>query len=418
VLGNYRSMSALCQAVAQNFGADGCSSVAKALTYQTLFALVPTIALAYMVLTAFDAFQGLWMEFEAFVFSNIVPDSVGSIQAYLGQFSEQAKSLSVPSLVILAASALWMLFTVEQSFNKIWRVARARHGVQRLLTYWAILTLAPLMLVATLAITTYVLSLPLISDVSDSPWILKVLPILFNCGLMALAFWLIPNTPVQIEHALLGGALASVLAEIAKWVFSSFIAASSFQVVYGAFATFPILLLWIYISWSIVLIGAELTKTLGYGHGESSMSVNAEEVMRHLQALLMFQEGFDSGRKKEAVLSQLNTQSVFIGRPAESTVESLIDAGLLVETDTDDVVLGKSLKDLTLGRFLASVKLQRPSAQELAVISASIEGGIASLASRWLSALSDEMQLLDVRLVDLLINEAATRSTEKEWHGT
>ena len=74
------------------------------------------------------------------------------------------------------------------------------------------------------------MSLPLISDVSDSPWILKVLPILFNCGLMSLAFWLIPNTPVQIEHALLGGALPSVLAEIAKWVFSSFIAASSFQV--------------------------------------------------------------------------------------------------------------------------------------------------------------------------------------------
>jgi YihY family inner membrane protein len=86
LLGNYRSMRALFQAVAQNFGADGCSSVAKALTYQTLFALVPTIALAYMVLTAFDAFQGLWLEFEAFVFSNIVPDSVGSIQAYFGQF--------------------------------------------------------------------------------------------------------------------------------------------------------------------------------------------------------------------------------------------------------------------------------------------------------------------------------------------
>ncbi len=263
------------------------------------------------------------------------------------------------------------------------------------------------MLVATLAMTTYVLSLPLISDVSDSPWILKVLPILFNCGLMSLAFWLIPNTPVQIEHALLGGALASVLAEIAKWVFSSFIAASSFQVVYGAFATFPILLLWIYISWSIVLIGAELTKTLGYGQGESSLSVNAEEVMRHLQALFLFQEGFDSGRKKEAVLSQLSTRSVFMGRRAETTVENLIDAGLLVETDTDDVVLGKSLKDLTLKRFLASLKLQRPSSEELAVVSASTEQGISSLASRWLAALSDETQLLDVHLADLRVDEAA-----------
>ena len=142
------SVMELIRAVARHFVEDDCSSVAKALTYQTLFALVPTIALAYMVLTAFDAFQGLLQEFEAFVFSNIVPESVGVVQSYLAQFSEQAKQLSIPSAVILGASAIWMLFTVEQSFNTIWQVERARRGLQRLLTYWAILTLAPLLIAA------------------------------------------------------------------------------------------------------------------------------------------------------------------------------------------------------------------------------------------------------------------------------
>ena len=386
------SVLELIRAVARHFVEDDCSSVAKALTYQTLFALVPTIALAYMVLTAFDAFQGLLQEFEAFVFSNIVPESVGVVQSYLAQFSEQAKQLSIPSAVILGASAIWMLFTVEQSFNTIWRVERARRGLQRLLTYWAILTLAPLLIAATLGVTTYILSLPLISDVSDSPITLWALPVIFNCGMLTTAFCLIPNTKVLVKHALFGGLLASLLAEVAKWVFSSLIMAAPFQVIYGAFATLPILLLWIYLSWAIVLVGAELTRTLAYGVMPRSQGTSP--LFRYLGTLLIVDECFDQGLGREGIRSALAERYELSLEQITSDIAHLKSAGFVMEDANRGVVLAKSLEQITLRSLMTSLNVPRPTDTLLSDPGIKDER-VMELCARWKQSLVDETALVN-----------------------
>ena len=386
------SVLELILAVARHFVEDDCSSVAKALTYQTLFALVPTIALAYMVLTAFDAFQGLLQEFEAFVFSNIVPESVGVVQSYLAQFSEQAKQLSIPSAVILGASAIWMLFTVEQSFNTIWRVERARRGLQRLLTYWAILTLAPLLIAATLGVTTYILSLPLISDVSDSPITLWALPVIFNCGMLTTAFCLIPNTKVLVKHALFGGLLASLLAEVAKWVFSSLIMAAPFQVIYGAFATLPILLLWIYLSWAIVLVGAELTRTLAYGVMPRSQGTSP--LFRYLGTLLIVDECFDQGLGREGIRSALAERYELSLEQITSDIAHLKSAGFVMEDANRGVVLAKSLEQITLHSLMTSLNVPRPTDTLLSDPGMKDEW-VMDLCAQWKQSLVDEMALVN-----------------------
>ena len=386
------SVMELIRAVARHFVEDDCSSVAKALTYQTLFALVPTIALAYMVLTAFDAFQGLLQEFEAFVFSNIVPESVGVVQSYLAQFSEQAKQLSIPSAVILGASAIWMLFTVEQSFNTIWRVERARRGLQRLLTYWAILTLAPLLIAATLGVTTYILSLPLISDVSDSPITLWALPVIFNCGMLTTAFCLIPNTKVLVKHALFGGLLASLLAEVAKWVFSSLIMAAPFQVIYGAFATLPILLLWIYLSWAIVLVGAELTRTLAYGVMPRSQGTSP--LFRYLGTLLIVDECFDQGLGREGIRSALAERYEVSPEQITSDIAHLKSAGFVMEDANRGVVLAKSLEQITLCSLMTSLNVPRPTDTLLSDPGIKDEW-VMDLCAQWKKSRVDETALVN-----------------------
>ena len=386
------SVLELIRAVARHFVEDDCSSVAKALTYQTLFALVPTIALAYMVLTAFDAFQGILQEFESFVFSNIVPESVGVVQSYLAQFSEQAKQLSIPSALMLGASAIWMLFTVEQSFNAIWQVKESRQGLQRFLTHWAILTLAPLLIAATLGVTTYILSLPLISDVSDSPITLWALPVIFNCGMLTTAFCLIPNTKVAIRNAFIGGLAASILAEGAKWGFSALIMAAPFQVIYGAFATLPILLLWIYLSWAIVLVGAELTRTLA--DGVIPRSRGTSPLFRYLGTLLIVDECFDQGLGREGIRSALAERYELSPEQITSDIAHLKSAGFVIEDANRGVVLAKSLEQITLHSLMTSLNVPRPTDTLLSDPGIKDEW-VMDLCAQWKQSLVDEMALVN-----------------------
>jgi membrane protein len=386
------SVTEFIRAVARHFVEDDCSSIAKALTYQTLFALVPTIALAYMVLTAFDAFQGILQEFESFVFSNIVPESVGVVQSYLAQFSEQAKQLSIPSALMLGASAIWMLFTVEQSFNAIWQVKESRQGLQRFLTHWAILTLAPLLIAATLGVTTYILSLPLISDVSDSPITLWALPVIFNCGMLTTAFCLIPNTKVAIRNAFIGGLAASILAEGAKWGFSALIMAAPFQVIYGAFATLPILLLWIYLSWAIVLVGAELTRTLA--DGVIPRSRGTSPLFRYLGTLLIVDECFDQGLGREGIRSALAERYELSPEQITSDIAQLKSAGFVIEDANRGVVLAKSLEQITLHSLMTSLNVPRPTDTLLSDPGIKDEW-VMDLCAQWKQSLVDEMALVN-----------------------
>jgi len=271
----------------RNFIADRCLNTTAALTYQTLFAVVPFVTMLYTVLSMFGAVQDAGRQFEDFVFSNVVPENVAVVQEYLHSFSEQASNLTIPSAMFLAVTVFMMLFTIERTFNEIWKIREPRRGFERLLMYWALLTVAPLLLVAGIAMSTYALSLPLFSDVTESPLLWRVLPVVMSAVTFTLVYIAVPNTLVPLRHAIIGGVLVAAVFETAKFGFGTLMSQSSFQVLYGTFAVVPLFLLWVYTSWMIVLIGAELVKGLGVYRFAGSHSVR-DPLVQVLTVLYLF----------------------------------------------------------------------------------------------------------------------------------
>lgn len=254
----------------QRFLADRGANNAAALTYTTLFAVVPMMTVTFSMLSAIPAFQGTGEQIQSFVFRNFVPSAGETVQQYLQDFTAQARQLTWIGVLLLAVTAFLMLVTIEKAFNVIWRVRQPRRGVSSFLLYWAILSLGPILLGAGFAISTYVTSLSLISGpdaLIGAQTLLGFMPLLFSVAAFTLLYATVPNARVPLPHALLGGLFAAVLFEVAKALFGLYVRLfPGYQLIYGAFATVPLFLLWIYLSWLIVLFGAELVCNLGSSH--------------------------------------------------------------------------------------------------------------------------------------------------------
>ncbi|PAU57418.1 virulence factor BrkB family protein [Pseudomonas indica] len=250
----------------QRFLTDRGAHSAAALTYTTLFAVVPMMTVTFAMLSAIPAFQGMSEEIQGFIFRNFVPSTGVTVQEYLRAFTAQARQLTWIGVGFLMVTALMMLLTIEKAFNTIWRVRQPRRGVSSFLLYWAILSLGPLLLGAGFAVSTYVTSLSLLSGpdaLVGAKTALSFMPLVFSVAAFTLLYAAVPNARVPVRHALLGGLFTAVLFEAAKGLFSLYVSLfPGYQLIYGAFATVPLFLLWIYLSWLIVLFGAELVCNL------------------------------------------------------------------------------------------------------------------------------------------------------------
>ena len=235
---------------------------AAALTYTTLFAVVPMMTVTFAMLSAIPAFRDVGEDIQGFIFHNFVPSTGEAVQGYLREFTTQARQLTWFGVGLLAVTAFLMLVAIEKTFNVIWRVRQPRRGMSSFLLYWAILSLGPLLLGAGFAVSTYIASLSLISGpdaVVGAKTLLGFAPLLSSIAAFTLLYAAVPNTRVPLHHALLGGLFSAVLFEVAKALFGLYVRLfPGYHLIYGAFATVPLFLLWIYLSWLIVLLGAEL----------------------------------------------------------------------------------------------------------------------------------------------------------------
>ncbi len=251
--------------VVRRFGEDRCSRVAGALSFATILSLVPLTAVALGMLSVFPVFQSWMAAIQDFVYGNFVPASGEVVQKYLEQFAHKTGRLTALGLLFLAITAVLMMATIELAFNDIWRVRQQRKLLYRFLTYWAILTLGPFLIGVSLTLTTRLFSLPLF----DGPGILRgalqlCLPVVFEVLTFLMLYMLVPNAPVKWRHALLGSVCAALLFELAKRGFAYYIAqVPTYQTIYGAVAALPIFLIWIYLSWLVILLGAVVAANLG-----------------------------------------------------------------------------------------------------------------------------------------------------------
>lgn len=249
------------------FQEDRCSRVAQSLSYTTLLSLVPFTTVTFAILSVFPVFKRWTATIQDFVYDHFVAASGDVVQRYLEQFSAKSGQLTAIGLVFLIVTALMLMDTIEQTFNDIWRVPEKRNPVYRFLMYWAIMTLGPILLVASLSLTSYVVSLPFLQhDVIFSTarrFALDSLPFVFEVLAFMLLYTVVPNTRVRLRHAFIGSVITAILFELSKRGFALFVLHySSYRLIYGAIATLPVFLIWIYLSWIIALLGAVIVASL------------------------------------------------------------------------------------------------------------------------------------------------------------
>lgn len=277
------------------FREDHMGLTASSLTFTTSIALVPFFTVALAIFTAFPMFSKLQGALQGWLIQSLIPDNIArQVLGYLTQFSRQASKLGGAGLAVLLATAIALILTIDRTLNSIWRVRKPRPLAQRVLIYWAAITLGPLVLAASLAVTSYVVSASrgLVGALPISlRFLLDVFQFFLVAGGMASLYRYVPNTYVKWAHAFSGGLFVAAGLEIGKKVLSIYLGAvPTYSLVYGAFATLPILLVWIYVSWVIVLMGAVITAYLpsllagvarrGSAHGW--LFQLAIEVLQHL----------------------------------------------------------------------------------------------------------------------------------------
>ncbi len=239
---------------------------AAALTYMTMFAVVPLMTVTFALFSIVPDFKGVESSIQTWVFEHLVPEAGQSVGDYLAGFSSQARNLTGVGVAILGVSAFVMLRNIERTFNGIWGVSEGRRGMHGFLLYWAILSLGPLLLGAGIVMGTYLVSLRLLTGQpiieGFMPVLLSYLPWVLTSGAFTLLYAAVPNCNVPLKHACIGGVITAVIFELAKDLFGWVVAHTSLQLVYGAFALIPLFLLWVNLLWMIILAGSILVRVL------------------------------------------------------------------------------------------------------------------------------------------------------------
>ncbi|MEY6431213.1 YihY family inner membrane protein [Thioalkalicoccus limnaeus] len=252
---------------AGRFDEDRCFSAAASLSYTSILALVPLTAIGVAVMGAFPVFGDIQGEMETFLIHHLVPTAVESVRDYIESFVGRARGLTAVGIIGLAITALFLFVTIETAIDRIFKATETRPIVRRLLVFWAILTLGPLLIGVSfsLAMDVSAFTRTIATDtIPASPaWLPQILPTLILTVAFTILYTVVPNRPVLITHALLGGLLAAIAFTLLRSGFTLYV--TTFPVygnVYGTLAVIPMFLVWMYLSWAVILAGAVVTAEL------------------------------------------------------------------------------------------------------------------------------------------------------------
>jgi membrane protein len=345
---------------------DRCPSVAGALAYTTLFALVPLITALLGILSEFPVFAQWREQITTFLFENFVPATGAAIQGYFTEFAASASKATAIGILILLFSAISLMLSIEDAFNRIFRVPTSRTHMARFVMYWTVLTLGPLLLATALVISSYVLALPLLAQADESfqmkARLLGLLPFLIQWFALTAGYVLIPNCKVHVRLAAIAAFIASLLFEIAKHAFASYVTSgSSYNQIYGALAVIPVFIVWIYLSWIIVLLGASLTASMSaFDYRPNAPRLAEGEEFRGLVRVLgHFVDAQRVGRG--LVADDLRAREAFLDdNLTQRYLADLCRAGLIQRSESGEFVLVRDPASTTLFDLYAATNYRLP----------------------------------------------------------
>lgn len=340
---------------AGRFYRDRCPQVAASLTYTTLLSMVPLLTIAFAILAAFPVFEGIREQAQAMLFENMVPAIGNTVSEALSGFTKNMGKTTAFGIVFVAITSILTLNTIETVFNTIWRAGEPRSMVMRILSYWAMLTIGPLLFGASLTLSSYLFTL---QHTLSLQWygrafiqLAGLLPFLLSvCGFILL-FQVVPNFPVHRRNAVVGGIVTAVLFELLKRGFGLYIAKfASYQVVYGALAAVPIFMMWVYLCWMVVLFGAELTASLpewraGRGFGKSIVTPGRRlGVALALLAAILKKTRQGEAFRDRHLLAKVPSGSDLLG----DVLARLVRGGFVARGDKGQWLLARDLETATL----------------------------------------------------------------------
>jgi membrane protein len=346
---------------------DQGMQLSAGLSYVSLLALVPMIAIALAILAAFPAFDAAREQIRDLVQAVFPPGSPVEVATYYDEFLANASNLTAPGVIGLAVTAVLLLSTIDDVLSRIFRESASRPFALRFLIYWAVLTVGPLLFGASISISSYLFAIadvgPLVEEEGPAEGLL-VLSRLIAVGLstigFALIFMVVPHRPVRAVHALAGGLAAAILLEILKYGFGMYIAnVRGYEVLYGALAAIPLFLLWLYLAWIVVLIGAEVAASIPEWRYASARGAPlrqpGDKLSLALTLLERLQRGAESGRK----VTQTGLHRGIPATPTEVDVMigSLKAHGLIDRGSRGRLLLARDLRTVPLSELLKALSL-------------------------------------------------------------
>ena len=351
--------------LAKRFLDDRLFEAAGALSYTTVFALVPLSLVVFGVLSAFPAFKEWTGALTDYIFANFVPSAADSLKGKLETVTENAGKLTTAGVIALIVSLLITLHSVEATFNRIWRVRTARPKLGRFLVYWTVLTLGGLVATASLALSTRFFALA-IFETAPGRWLeslmLRLAPMAIELFAFAAIFKVVPHRTVQWRHAFAGAALSVVLFELMKWGIGLYLGSfNSYQKIYGAFAAAPVLLLWIFLGWTTILFGASFAASMSaFRYQPAAMRLPVGyELYGLLRMLGRFAEYRQQGRGLHSDELQ-RLEPMLTDALVQEFLGELCEIGLLSRAESGEWLLSRDLDDVALGELYEACGLRVP----------------------------------------------------------
>lgn len=349
----------------EHFREDRSLEEAASLSYTSLLAMVPLLAVIFGVVAAFPVFGEISSKLQTFIFSNFMPATGEQIEPYLNTFLESVSSLTLPGTIMLFITALLLMFRIEHALNRIWRVDQQRTLTSRIVMYWAALTLGPVLIGAAIALSAQKIFMTLgIENGLVGAWHRAGIFFL-SWMVFTMFFVLVPNRHVKFRDAVVGALLTTILFELAKAGFVGYVKNANYSKIYGTLATIPIFLFWLYIVWAVILFGASLAASLttfSEKARQGDLPVNCEfQLVYRLVAHLWWAQKSGQAVSTEKMLDLEGHASE---RQILKAMQCLLKSAFVTRDSDHAWILARDLDDVSLGQLYRSVTCYLPLGEE------------------------------------------------------